>query len=372
MSMTFYGERGLVNSIILDMGTDIEKKKKFLKTIKFSDNYEPTWIADTVKVDFIFEPSLSQFGNPSLIIIAEEKFLQRHVIFVEARICSYNDASEKLNVSLLPNSYKGVANKLNIKLALMYRFAKAYNSMKEDSVVEVTNAASKQYHDVARTLKKPSMIKLCIEHFGYNPDFLFVALTNDPMDVIPFKNKKFLPAIGVTSWHTERKSFGLISYAMLEDKNIVDKTKGYYHVAKRNFLHLPAEIGTTRNDPSVKTIVMDQWNPTLKLNLEEFILSLSDKLTTGKIIIFNGSYSVKSDDGRTLVKLFADKEKMYIALRNDNIPEHFEDAPKINIGVGPNAKSFVLVYSGTDDLTDENPDKLRDDLTRIIIDFVER
>ena len=36
MSMTFYGERGLVNSIILDMGTDIEKQKKFLKTIKFS------------------------------------------------------------------------------------------------------------------------------------------------------------------------------------------------------------------------------------------------------------------------------------------------------------------------------------------------
>ncbi|MBC3888543.1 hypothetical protein GH810_09510 [Acetobacterium paludosum] len=372
MPLTFYGERGLVTSIILDMGTDIAKQKKFLKTIKFSDNYEPTWISDTVKIDFIVEPSLSQFGSPNLIIIAEEKFLQRHVIFVEARICAYNDASEKLNVSLLPNSYKGVSNKLNIKLALMYRFAKAYNSMKEDSVIESANTASKVYHDVPRTLKKPSMIKLCIENFGYNPDFLFVALTNDPMDVIPFKNKKFLPAIGVTSWHTERKSFGLISYAMLDDNNIIERTHGYYPIAKRNFLHLPAEIGTNDNDPSVKTIVMDQWNPILKLNLEEFILSLSDKLTTGKIIIFNGSYSVKSADGRTLVKLFADKDKMYIALRNDNIPEHFEDEPKIKIGVGPNAKSFVLIYSGTDDLTDDQPNKLRDDLTRIIIDFVER
>lgn len=372
MTIKFYGERGLVNSIILDMGTDLERQKKFLETIKFTDDYQPTWISDTVKIDFIIKPSFSQFGNPDLIIIAEEKFMERHIIFLEAKICAYDDASEKLNIKLIPNSYKGVDTKLNVQLALLYRFSKAYHHIEEDGFLEDVNTAAKIYHDDPRALKKPSVVKLCREYFGFNPEFLFVALTNDPPDIKPFKNKKFLPAIGVNGWRSEKKSFGLISYAMLEENNIIDKKKGYYPIAKKNFLHLPADFGTTPKDPVIKTIVMDQWDPILKLNLEEFILSLADKLTTGKIIIFNGSYSVKADDGRTLVKLFADKDKTYIALRNDNIPEHFETKPKIKIGVGPNAKSFVLIYSGTDDLTDRHQNILRDDLTRIIIDFVEQ
>lgn len=372
MTTTFYGERGLVNSIILDMGTDIEKQKQFLKTIKFTDDYQPTWIADIVKIDYIVEPSFSQFGNPNLIIIAEEKFMERHVIFIEAKVCSYDDASEKLNVKLMPNSYKGVDSKLNIQLALMYRFSKAYHHIEENGFLEDVNTAAKLYHDEPRSLKKPSVIKLCREKFGFNPEFLYVALTNDPADIKPFKNKNFLPAIGVNAWRSEKKSFGLISYAMLEENKIIDKENGYYTIAKKDFLHLPADIGTSSKDPTVKTIVMDQWDPVLRLNLEEFILSLSDKLTTGKVIIFNGSYSVKAEDGRTLVKLFVDKEKIYIALRNDNIPEHFEQEPKIKIGIGSNAKSFVLIYSGTDDLTDRHHNILRNDLIRIIIDFVEK
>lgn len=372
MTTTFYGNRGLVNSIILDMGTDLEKHIRLLKMIKFADGFEPEWISDTVKISFIIEPSLGQFGNPNLIIIAEEKCLQRHVIFVESKISAYDDASEKLNIKLFPNSYKGISEKLNIKLALMYRLAKAYHYQKEAGFTEDIDEAYKQYHDIPKVLKKPSVIKLCTETFGYNPDFLFVALTNDPLDIQPYKNANFLPPIGVSAWRAEKQAFGLISYAMLEDKKIVDTAIGFYPVAKKNFLYLPAEMGASNNDPTVRTIVMDQWHPSLKLNLEEFIVSLADKLTTGKIVTFNGSYSVKAEDGRTLVKLFADKEKMYITLRNDNIPEEFENKPRIKIGVGLNAKSFVLIYSGTDDLTGDHYNKLAMDLVDIIIDFVEK
>ena len=101
-------------------------------------------------------------------------------------------------------------------------------------------------------------------------------------------------------------------------------------------------------------------------------MSLGDRLTTSKVITFNGSYSIKAEDGRTLVKLFADKEKMYITLRNDNIPVAFIDKPRIKIGVGLNAKSFVLIYSGTDDLTGDHYNKLAMDLIEIIVDFVEQ
>ena len=159
---------------------------------------------------------------------------------------------------------------------------------------------------------------------------------------------------------------------MLEEQNLVDPQKGYYALSKENVLHLPAETGSSNNDPTIRTIVLDQWHPDLKLNLEEFLVSLGDRLTTSKVITFNGSYSIKAEDGRTLVKLFADKEKMYITLRNDNIPVAFIDKPRIKIGVGLNAKSFVLIYSGTDDLTGDHYNKLAMDLIEIIVDFVEQ
>lgn len=372
MTTTFYGNQGVVNSIILDLETDFEKQLKFLNTIKFTDDFKPEWLPDIVKISFIIEPLLGQFGKPNLIIIAEEKSLQRHVIFVESKISAYDDASEKLNIKLFPNKYKDVGDKLNIRLALMYRLAKAYHHQKDGGFIEDVDEAYKLYHDLPKVLKKPVMIQLCIDKFGYNPDFLFVAMTNDPIDIEPFKNANFLPPIGVSGWRAEKQSFGLISFAMLEEQKLIDPKKGYYRMSKENVLHLPAETGSSNNDPTIRTIVLDQWQPDLKLNLEEFLVSLGDRLTTSKVITFNGSYSIKAEDGRTLVKLFADKEKMYITLRNDNIPIAFKDKPRIKIGVGLNAKSFVLIYSGTDDLTGDHYNKLAMELIEIIVDFIEQ
>ncbi|AFA48406.1 hypothetical protein [Acetobacterium woodii] len=371
MTTTFYGNQGVVNSIILDMEADFEKQLEFLNTIKFTDDFKPEWLPDIVKISFIAEPALGQFGKPNLIIIAEEKSLQRHVIFIESKISAYDDASEKLNIKLFPNNYKGISAKLNIRLALMYRLAKAYHHQNDGGFIEDLDEARKLYHDVPKVLKKPALIKLCIDQFGYNPDFLFVALTNDPAEIQPFKNANFFPPIGVSGWRAAKQSFGLISFEMLEKQKLVNPQKGYYALAKNNILHLPAEAGASNNDPTVRTIVLDQWDPELKLNLEEFLVSLGDRLTTSKVITFNGSYSIKAEDGRTLVKLFADKEKIYITLRNDNIPEIFKNKPRIKIGVGLNAKSFVLIYSGTDDLTGDRYNKFAMELIEIIVDFVE-
>ena len=64
---TYYGERGIVNGIILDIKDDLEKQKKFLKAIKLADKSSLDWIDDAAQFHWFIEPSLSQFGNPDII-----------------------------------------------------------------------------------------------------------------------------------------------------------------------------------------------------------------------------------------------------------------------------------------------------------------
>lgn len=87
INILFYGERGIVNGIILDIKDSIEAQKAFLRAIKFADGNRPNWIENLSTMDFIVEPSLSEFGNPDLIIIASETDKTQHVIFLEAKVC---------------------------------------------------------------------------------------------------------------------------------------------------------------------------------------------------------------------------------------------------------------------------------------------
>ena len=71
MSLFFYGERGLVNGIVLDLlddlDIDLKSLKIFLSSIIFCDSYKPSWIERVYKVDFIIEPSFSEFGDPEVL-----------------------------------------------------------------------------------------------------------------------------------------------------------------------------------------------------------------------------------------------------------------------------------------------------------------
>lgn len=366
MHITFYGERGLVNSIILDMGSDLNKQKQFLRSIKFEDNSNRNWIDKVTDFHYIVEPSFAQFGNPDLIIVTEEENGKRHVIFIEAKVCAYNDASEKLSSSLLPNSYQGVASKLNIQLALKYRFARNYASgQKSDGFVESDSEAQDKYNDNKRALKNANVINLCKKQFGDQPEFLFIALTNDNKDIIPFTDPAFLPAIGINNWNSDKEKFGIVSYEMLETNGVVNKKAGYYAQASNGLLYLPANAGAKSGDRRIKTTNMSDWDKNLYAELESFYTELKNALVTGKVEKLDGSYSIKAGDGRTLVKLYVEKEYIQIAFRNDNVPDYLATGKdRINVGIGSFARSFVLVYSQIDQITDE--------MNKSIIGFVEK
>jgi len=88
MNITFYGERGLVNSIILDMGSDLSKQKQFLRSIKFEDNSNRNWIDKVTDFHYIVEPSFAQFGNPDLIIVAECVCQSKSLAFGLEKLCT--------------------------------------------------------------------------------------------------------------------------------------------------------------------------------------------------------------------------------------------------------------------------------------------
>lgn len=365
LNIIFYGERGIVNSIVLDMGSDINKQKQFLKTIKFKNDSIKNWI-DQIKVfRYIIEPCFAQFGSPDLIIVAEEENGEHHVLFIEAKVCAYNDASEKIGTDLWPQTYRGTTSKLNIQLALKYRFAQNYPLFENNnSIIEDESYTRAEYNDKKRALKKTSVISLCREFFGKNPNFLFVALTNDNKDIAPFLEREFLPAIGTNNWNDDKEKFGIVSFEMLEKNGIVNKKMGYYSQASQDFLYSPANIGAGPNDRHIRTVNMSKWDIKIYSELEILYENFKISLTSGEIEKLEGSYSIKSRDGRTIVKLFSENGQIQIAFRNDNLPDFLaNDKERINIGVGSSAKSFVLVYSEIEQITEE--------IEKNIIEFVE-
>jgi len=367
MNITFCGERGLINSIILDMGDDLEKHKKFLSSVKFAQGEKLAWISDMDKPPkYIIEPSFAMFGDPDLIIIAKEKNETRHVIFLEAKLCAYNDASEELQKnSQLPNHYKGNASKLNIQLAFKYRFAQAFmNGNSTDVISEVESFSSVQYNDSPRYLKKKCVIDLCRQHFSGVKDFYFVALTNDNANVDPYKTDDYLPAIGIMEWNNNKKSFGLLSYQMLEQAGVINRNSGFYAQAASSLLGLPADTGVSENgDKTIRTIPKVRWLPDQKSAIEQIINQLKIVIPDAEIASMEGSYSIKVNE-RTIVKIYADESEVFIALRNDNLPTNYQNAKKVRIGVGDRARSFAIVYEGSQDGLD--------DLIPIIREFVEK
>ncbi|WP_303871907.1 hypothetical protein [Acetobacterium wieringae] len=365
MSITFYGERGLVNSILLDMDSDLEKQKKFLKAIVFEDGQEKNWIENVTEFHYIVEPSFAQFGDPDLIIIAEEKE-KKHVLFVEAKVHSYEDDSIALNENLLPSSYKGIASKLNIQLALRYRFNKNYHcKLKENGYLsekikyfeEDAINAKDRYHDNARALKKTKVVELCTDNFGKDPEFLFIALTNDKIDFKPFTVPTLLPAIGKDNWKQDKNQFGLVSYEMLEQNNVIDRSKGYFELAARYFLGLPANTGANPNDRPISTTDMKNWDQKLYDELERYY---NKPHTDIKIEKLKGSYSIKDADGRTLVKLYVENDRIQIAFRNDNVDNKLADGKeRVKVGSGRSYKSFIVVYPNIDQITDEIENEIR-------------
>lgn len=103
-----YSERGIINSLMFNIGEDKELMTKFIKLLPSKIAEE---IGNPVCFKILLEHSLSGFGSPDLIIIAHYKNPKdKKVIFFEAKVkvLSYKSFS-------LKNLYKNYRDLSNIK-----------------------------------------------------------------------------------------------------------------------------------------------------------------------------------------------------------------------------------------------------------------
>ena len=235
----FYSERGLVNCLVLDLKNDLEKTKNFFKLIKFGEKeIKPSWADNILSVDWYIEFSASEFGNPDLI--ADIHCTDKHrVVFFEAKLRSYKQSAESIDLSIPFNPqkdgvYKGKASSINAQLALRYRLAQVLKDtdlsqipQQEEQQIEENYDKTELYHDMfkairtaktGRRIHNDRMIDVLRKLMQNKPDCFFVAMTFETetkdriFESIRKERSDLLPPIGVDQWDTANEQFGILNF----------------------------------------------------------------------------------------------------------------------------------------------------------------
>lgn len=378
-SIIFYGERGLVNGIVLDMQNNVEALKKFLQSIHFCGGTIPAWTDKVRSVSYFIEPSFAEFGNPDLMILCDCSD-EKHLIFIEAKVSSYIENSidiesikEYIDNYKDPNQSKsssvfiGINSKINSQLTLRYRLSRVLKTRKrgsaliEDSIWQkyFTNSLDFVFHP--RRMMKNLNIKLCDDYFMDITDFWFVALTADEPNAKPYDNMSTRPYVlnsnGVSHWEEINGHFGFVSY---RDLNNIFSENGYYQQAKH---YSEVKFGSNKSQnlslPRVKPENWDKFDLSVSNNLcfsltqlikesiKELCLEHGDnRYEHYDCIKNNGSFSFKAG-GVTVISIFPQRqnggEGITLALRTD----HFDNTYKDKFPYGPflfgaaNKKEFI-------------------------------
>lgn len=318
----FYGERGVVNGIILDIKDDINKLRGFFRAIDMADGGKLDWADDVEKCVFFVEPCFAEFGNPDLIAKVETTAHNKYVLFIEAKLKCYDDSSIKVDGSLLPKNYSGNASKINIQLAFKYRFIEAFKACKGKNVIEEDSQSAEIYNDsVCRCLKKPIVVEKVCEMFKDAHKYYFIAMTNDNKDTSAFASDNYLPPIGDKAWDKDKKLFGLLSYEALTTRGVIDRNNGYFGSAAELMLGKPADSAQPVKQvdgqyPHLKSLPFKEWTESQRCLAE----SVAEKFG---FVVHKGSFSW-TKGSCVLMKIVVDPENLsgiLVGVRDDNIPD---------------------------------------------------
>ncbi len=369
-SIVFYGERGLVNGLVLELSGDLNLTKVFLKNIRFCGLTSPAWINDLQEVSFLVEPSFSEFGNPDLVMICdcnEKQGSARHVVFLEAKVVKYDDSAVPLKESS-DKDIQGINSRINAQLTLRYRLARVLKCRKDrGEPVEETQqdwAAYAQYSTESakrpRRLLKSLGLKLCDDFLLGVNDFWCVTLSSDSFQSEPYHIPKLRPLVldlnGQEYWNKVKDHFGLIVYDQLD---YILSTDGAYVKAREYFLpkSLPAEQVNTEA-PTLRTENWDTFSLATRSEVRDSVQHIIENAInnifgskSGRIkkVLHKGSDSYWLDR-RTLIKLVPKHteagEKLILAVlagvaRASGVAgQYFPDGPFM-IGIGNNAREFL-------------------------------
>lgn len=314
VDINFYGERGVINGIILDIKNDIDKTKGFFSSIQLLGTDNLPWRNGVENCAWLIEPSFAQFGNPDFIAVFESSG-KKFGLFFEAKLNDIENSCLSIVPGMLKDAYKGNSSKLNVQMSFRYRFVQAFllrrNSQNPlSSILEERNG----YPDgCQRKLNKPIVLEIISDFLKGVDEFYYIALTNDSSDNTSVKKldsfiSPLLQENSVDHFAADKHHFGLLTYAALLDANVISKDTGYFSIASHMMnLTPPGEIrAVVAKQSSARTItgtVFKEWDVR-----KEWALSLIENPLL-RFTELKGSYSAKAL-GKVVMKLMIDPENI--------------------------------------------------------------
>ncbi|HHT95760.1 MAG TPA: hypothetical protein P5064_05230 [Clostridia bacterium] len=369
----FYGERGILNGILMDIYRNREsckKVNKFFGAIKLLNRKEVPW-KNITSCKWLVEPDLSEFGAPDLIAVLESDG-KKYALFIEAKLDKYTKSSFHLPQKVSPASVKRYSSRLNVQLSFRYRFVEAFKEIPKDNKGHNTQEiieTSQHWDEKMRKLAKLPVITEMKNFLKGVEEYYFIALTNDfsSEKVISEIEKKqnIHPPLYDGSYEEFKKhqsKFGVLTYRDLEDI-IVGKCNGNNNEELSSFCKackmMDMKIANDCNElqtntpgsPKAQSININKWNKDLKKLAEEFVKK-SHKYRFSKQA---GSYSLKVG-GEVVIKLIqhqqnenysqvGNNKKLMLGFSDPNVLLHESDLDEtkiqaLSIGVGERCKTF--------------------------------
>lgn len=188
VSCLFYGERGIVNAILIDIGKDKNKlATDLLNNIKYcTGNSMEFNDEDITSVKYLLEGSFGEWGNPDLMIKVESKSSGIVFYILEAKVKDFSkECAKKINGKYCFTGKSGgrnCASLINIQLALRARFMKEWKGYTQNNgAVEITSSydeADGEKYKNGRALKDKYALKIL-------KDFFFEDVIYEDNSVLP-------------------------------------------------------------------------------------------------------------------------------------------------------------------------------------------
>lgn len=245
VNIHFYGERGVINGIILDIQNNKAKIDRFFNTIRLLGTDKLPWDSGVKNCSWLVEPSFAQFGNPDCIAVFESAG-KKYTLFFEVKLKSYESSSISIGPEMIKKTikskeaYKGQSSKLNVQLSFRYRFVRAFE-LHRQSQIPLSSIIEKNddYPDgFQRKLDKPIVLEFISEFLKGVDEFYFIALTNDEaaqMSIQKMESSFSPPLFENNTDHfiQNKKHFGLLTYGDLLDSNVISKQEGFFGTASK-------------------------------------------------------------------------------------------------------------------------------------------
>lgn len=158
--LKWYSERGMVNAWLTSFDKAGNTNSLLMKSLKgafpiLNDSTELSllkWLDLTKEVllEIYIEPSLSEFGNPdAVILIGDETGKNRQVLFIEAKMCTFQESSGKPGTVSLTRNSSRILHELFMK-AVFYKELKTIKNSDVEGFEARVYAEDKKKRKIGR------------------------------------------------------------------------------------------------------------------------------------------------------------------------------------------------------------------------------